>query len=229
MSNSVETPVKKKRGRPKKVKAPEASAVDAKKVAEEVIAKANESIPLVKSIPTTYEDDISDMPKNDPGHTKKHVPQDAIPGTRMLDALHVPEFAYDDDSHVTRRVSRPAEYHYCWVEGTDVDAFKHNGYKFVLYNGGPGSGLDGMGFKGTYLYTRTLDNHVQRGDVYLMYCSMRLFEQIVRDNADMAHRLRMMGQNNFANLGYRYGIKTFTEVNRDPRAPADDETARMYN
>jgi len=196
-------------------------------VAAEVLKKVDETF-LVKSIPADYTDDFSGERKNDPANTKKHVPQDFLPGTKPLDALHVPEFAYDDDRHCVRRITLPNEYHYIWVEGTDVDRFKHNGYRFVAYNGGVSSGLDGQGLNGTYLYERTLDNHVRRGDVYLMYCSMRLYEEIVRQDGEMAQKMRNMGHNNFHNIAYRYGIKSFHEVSPDPRAPKDENVV-LYN
>jgi hypothetical protein len=196
-------------------------------VAKEVLAKADESF-LVKDIPADYTSNLAGERKLDPANNKSHVPQDFIPGTKPLDALHLPEFAYDDDRHSVRRVSRPNDYHYIWVEGTDIDRFKHNGYRFCLYNGGNGSGLAENGLSGTYLYERTLDNHVRRGDVYLMYCDMGLYAEIVRQDGEMAHKMRTMGHNNFHNIAYRYGIKSFHEVQPDPRAPVD-ENVTLYN
>lgn len=215
---------------PGPVTVPEATAPDAAKVAAEVLAKADEAI-LAKSVPADYTTDISGMPKADPANNRKHVPQDHIPGTKPLDALHFPEFAYDDDRHLVRRISLPNEYHYIWVEGSDIDRFKHNGYRFVLYNGGPGSGIAEQGLSGTYLFHRTLDNHVQRGDVFLMYVPMRRYEEIVRENEERTHNMRNMGHNNFHNISYKYGIRSFHAVDTDARAPKDhtDENKVLYN
>ena len=196
-------------------------------VAAEVLKKVDETF-LVKDIPADYTDNFTGEPKNDPANTRKSVPRDFLPGTKPLDALHVPEYAYDDDRHITRRVTLINDYHYIWVEGSDIDRFKHNGYRFVSYNGGMQSGLDTYGFNGTYLYERTLDNHVRRGDVYLMYCEMRLYAEIVRQDGEMAQTMRNMGHNNFHNIAYRYGIKSFHEVSPDPRAPKD-ENVTLYN
>ena len=218
MANETPAP-KKKRGRPPKAK-PEATAVEAKVAAEQI---------LVKPVPADYTDDFTGVPTHDPASSPNYVPQDHLPGSRPLDALDLPEFAYDEDVGRVRRITRPTEYHYCWVEGTDVDSFKHRGYMMVQYNGGDRSGLDGYGFKGTTLFTRTQTNWVQRADVYLMYCPIRLYEEIVREDREFCDRMRRMGQNNFMNLAYKYGIQAFTEVNRDPKAPPDDENARLYN
>jgi hypothetical protein len=209
--------------------APDTEA-NAPKIVAEVLAQADASV-LVKDIPADFTSDLSGEAKRDPANNRKHIPQDSIPGTKPLDALHVPEHAYDDDRHVVRRVTLPQEYHYIWVEGTDIDRFKHNGYKFVLYNGGPQSGLAEQGLSGTYLYDRTLDNHVRRGDVYLMYCSIRRYEEIVREDEERAHNMRNMGHNNFHNISYKYGIRSFHEMNPDARAPKEhvDETKLLYN
>ena len=209
---------------------PVISVPDAQKVAAEILAKVDETI-LVKELPADYTDDFTGIAKNDPAHAKKHVPQDHIPGTKMLDALHVPEYAYDDDRHVVRRVSLPGEYHYIWVEATDVDRFKHNGYRFCLYDGGNGSGLAHQGLSGTYLYDRTLTNRVMRGDVYLMYAPMRLYAEIVRNDEEMAQKFRSMGHNNFHNIAYRYGLRSFHAVESDVRATQEqkDEAKLLYN
>lgn len=209
---------------------PEATAPEASKIASEVLAKADEAI-LAKAVPADYTDNFEGTPKRDAANNKSHIPQDHIPGTKPLDALHVPEYAYDDDRHIVRRVTLPKEYHYIWVEGTDIDRFKHNGYRFALYNGGNQSGLAEQGLSGTYLYDRTLDNHVRRGDVYLMYCDMRRYEEIRRETEERTHNMRNMGHNNFHNISYKYGIRSFHAVDTDARSPKEhtDETKVLYN
>lgn len=199
----VQTEAPRKRGRPKKVK-PEDKAAEVLRAVDQKFEAE-----LVKD-KVTFEDD---------GAGKEAVAQslaaddtkqeDYLPGTRTKDILGVPEYVWDDDRNVKRRASIPNLYHYCWVEGTDITRFKMIGYRLCLYKGG--AGLEQYGFSGTYLYECDASGHVRLGDVYLMYCPIRLYEALAAEDRAEADRMSRIGETNFHNTGYRYGIRTFSE------------------
>ncbi|MGH9426145.1 MAG: hypothetical protein ACRD2L_07575, partial [Terriglobia bacterium] len=94
---------------------------------------------------------------------------DFLPGTLKVDLPYIPEFVEDEMTGERRRLLRPQEYHYIWVQRELVIRYRANQYKFVLYNGGQLSGLAGAGFSHTGLFEQTADNHVMLGDCLLMY------------------------------------------------------------
>lgn len=137
--------------------------------------------------------------------------RDFIPGTRRPDLTRLPEFAYDESIGRTRRVSRPKEYHYVWVHGAKMDRMHFQGYRLVMYDGGSRSGLADGGLRGTNMFERTLDNHVRNGDTFLMYVPMRLYAQLVLEDAEQAAKWENAAEQDHHNLGYRYGVRTFQE------------------
>ena len=197
---------KRKRGRPRKVKP------DAEAKAAEVLASLDAKLDaeLVKD-KVTFEDEGAGKEAIQHSVAADDTKQeDYLPGTRVRDILAVPEFVWDDDRQMKRRASSPKEYHYCWVEGTDITRFKMMGYRLCMYRGG--RGLSEYGFSGTYLYECDASGHVRLGDVYLMYCDHGLYEALAAEDRMEADRMSRIGETNFHNTGYQYGIRTFSEM-----------------
>lgn len=191
-------------------------------IADEVLAKAASaaqaaSAELIKE-KVTYEDEGAGKEAlRTSVAANESAQEDYLPGTRQRDLLALPEYVYDDDRGIRRRVTRPKEYHYCWVEGSDITSFKLMGYRLCVYSGG--RGLEEGGFSGTYLYECDQSGHVKLGDVYLMYCPIRLYEALNQEDRQAADRLSRIGETNFHNMGYRYGIRTFSEIDGVPGEP----------
>lgn len=137
--------------------------------------------------------------------------RDYLPGTRQRDLTRLPEFAYDEKLGKSRRVSIPSEYHYVWVHPSKIDRFHLDGYRLVIYSGGQNSGLAEGGLSGTNMYEQTLDKHVRNGDTFLMYAPMRLYAQLVKEDAERCAEWESAAENDHHNLGYRYGVRTFKE------------------
>ncbi len=112
----------KKTTRKKAASKPAAKTVEAK--VDEVLAKANESAGLetVKDI-KTFEDEVNTSPAKTLANDDT-AQADYLPGTRRPSMLDIPEKVWDDDANATRVVTRPKEYHYCWVEGSDINHSK---------------------------------------------------------------------------------------------------------
>lgn len=207
---------KKKRGRPKKVELPVAPPNDvskeqARKAVEEILSQAADK---AKETMLVSPVDISGAPTGASSHDNLAQAQDDyIPGTRVLDIQMVPNRAYDEDLGKTRAVGLPNDYHYCWVHTDKITQFRMYGYKFASYNGGPQSGLAPGGFSGTGIYEKTFDNHVRNGDMFLMWCSLRQYEAMSKDDADYRNRMESAVEDEVHNDGYRRGIRTFKEVN----------------
>jgi hypothetical protein len=149
-----------------------------------------------------------------PEHSASHNPnqKDFIPGTRHIDPTYIPDRCYDEIAQTERAVGLKHEYHYIWVTENKINQFKVLGYKFVLYDGGSMSGLAVGGFRGTYLFERTIDNHVRNGDVFLMWCDRRLYEDLQAEDQEQIQKWEAAAENDHHNLGYRYGVRTFKEV-----------------
>lgn len=137
---------------------------------------------------------------------------DFIPGTRKVDILAVPEYVYDQERGTRRRLTMPQEYHYCWVEGSadTMTRFRAIGYWLVNYNGS-NAGFEEPGLSGTYLYECDPAGHVRLGDVYLMACPIRLFEALEAEDREEAQKQTRLHESQYHNLGYRYGVRTFSE------------------
>lgn len=196
----------KKKATKKTAKKPAAKAV------EEVLAKVDASIEAGKE-KVTYEDEGAGREALRSAEKDEHVQQDRIPGTRRRDITALPEFVIDDRTGERRRAftTPSSEFHYCWVEGGEITNFKAIGYRMVPYQGGRG-GLPAPGFSGTAMYECDISNHIKLGDVYLMYCDLRLYNDLEEEDRQMADRLTRLGATNFHNLGYRHGIKTNEEI-----------------
>lgn len=138
--------------------------------------------------------------------------RDFIPGTRRHDLTRLPEFAYDETTQAVRRVSLPKEYHYVWVHPDKLDSMHGKGYRMVRYDGGDLSGLAGGGLRGTNMFERTIDVHVRNGDTFLMFAPERLFEDMVEEDRIQADHWQNAAEHDHHNLGYRYGVRTFKEV-----------------
>jgi hypothetical protein len=149
-----------------------------------------------------------------PEHSASHNPsqRDFIPGTAVIDPTYIPERCYDEIAQQDRAVALKNDYHYVWVTDNKINQFKIKGYRFVLYDGGSQSGLAAGGLRGTYLFERTIDNHVRNGDVFLMWCPLRLWEELVAYDQEQGQRWEQAAENDHHNLGYRHGVRTFKEV-----------------
>jgi hypothetical protein len=137
---------------------------------------------------------------------------DYIPGTRRFDGLAVPDYVFDEGTNSRRRCGLPQHYKYCWVEQGKLNWFKTSGYRFCYYNGGPNSGLAEGGFKGTFMYERTLDNHVRNGDVLLMWTHLRNWEALQEEERKQIDTWNAAAETDLADRGYRHGVRTFKEV-----------------
>lgn len=138
--------------------------------------------------------------------------RDFIPGTRRHDLTRLPEFAYDEKEQEVRRVSLPKEIHYVWVHPDKLDSMHSRGYRLACYDGGNQSGLAPGGLRGTNMFERTIDNHVRNGDTFLMFAPARLYEALVEEDAEQSRAWEMAAEEDHHNLGYRYGVRTFKEV-----------------
>lgn len=138
--------------------------------------------------------------------------RDFLPGTRKHDLTKLPEFAYDENSQSVRRVSLPKEIHYVWVHSDKLDTMHSKGYRMARYDGGNQSGLAEGGLRGTNMFERTIDVHVRNGDTFLMFAPERLYVAIMAEDAEQVRRWEDAAEQDHHNLGYRYGIRTFREV-----------------
>ena len=200
MSNTKKVTTKKSTA-----KEPEATAPDAAKAAAEVLAKSDQAI---------LSQDEDRLIGASPEHSASHNPnnRDYIPGTRSIDPTYIPDRCYDEIAGVDRNVALKSDYHYCWVTDNKINQFKIRGYKFALYDGGQMSGLATGGLRGTYLFERTIDNHVRNGDVFLMWAPIRLFEELCEETDKLTRSRESAATDDIHNLGYRHGVRTFDEV-----------------
>jgi hypothetical protein len=179
-----------------------ASATEAADAAAEILAKSDNLLMSQDSIVGAS-----------PEHSASHNPsqRDFIRGTRDIDPTYIPDRCYDEIADCERAVALKNDYHYVWVTDTKINQFKIRGYKFALYDGGNQSGLATGGLRGTYLFERTIDNHVRNGDVFLMWAPRRLYEALVAEDKAEADKWESAAENDVHNLGYRYGVRTFKE------------------
>ncbi len=138
--------------------------------------------------------------------------RDFIPGTRRHDLSRLPEFAYDEGTQVVRRVSLPKEYHYVWVHPDKLDTMHSFGYRMVRYDGGSLSGLAAGGLRGTNMFERTIDVHVRNGDTFLMFAPEKLYQAMREEQRLQGEHWQTAAEEDHHNLGYRYGVRTFKEV-----------------
>ena len=180
---------------------------------EDVLAKADAVSIEAGKEKVTFEDEGAGREAVRVSERDEHTQRDYIPGTRRRDMTALPEWVYDDRAGEKRRAFTipSSEFHYCWVEGGDITSFKTMGYRMVPYAGGRG-GLPSPGFSGTGMYECDISNHILLGDVYLMYCEKRLYEALAEEDRQESDKLSRIGANNFHNLGYRHGARTFEEV-----------------
>lgn len=197
-------------------KAPAKQALDKespKDIVAEVLKQADERVEAGKE-KVTFEDEGRARVANQVDERNEHLQSDYIPGTRMRDMTALPEYIFDERRGERRLAfggDAHSRFHYCWVEGSDITKFKTIGYRLVPYNGGRG-GLPSPGFSGSGMYECDISGHILMGDVYLMYCDIRLYEELVEEDRQRSHQQDRLGETNFANLGYRHGVRTFTEV-----------------
>ncbi len=189
--------------------------LSASDMAKEVDRVVNEKtqVDLLKGT-TTFEDDGAGKEALRSEDQDRYRQADFIPGSRRRDLLMLPESVYDEASGEKRKAFGPdgsQRFHYCWVEGSDITRFKVTGYKMVPYNGGRG-GLPSPGLSGTGMYECDISNHIKLGDAYLMFCDMRLYEALCQEDQEASDNLQRLGANNFHNMGYRHGSKTFEEI-----------------
>lgn len=186
---------------------------------DEVLAKAdsNIAVEMVKD-KVTFEDEGQGKEALRSEETDRYKHRDYIPGTRNRDLTALPEYVFDDQENERRRAFNPKsdQFHYCWVEGSDITSFKANGYRMVPYAGGRG-GLPAPGLSGTGMYECDLSGHIKLGDLYLMFCEMGLYLEIANEDREAADRMARLGETNFHNLGYRSGVRTFAELDQDRR------------
>jgi len=183
-----------------KVNKPDTKAIAARAV-EEIMSGEVQTVAV--------DDQIGRSPDRDA--TKVPAQRDYISGTRRPDMTHVPEFAYDQDIDVERRVKMPDDYAYCWVSDAHVSKYRVLGYKFCLYNGGNQSGFSERGLKGTGLYECTVTGHVRNGDCVLMFAPKRLWEELVAQDVERVAKWNMAPKGQFHDLGYSQGVRTFEE------------------
>ena len=163
---------------------------------------------------TTFEDEGAGKEALRSEDGDRYRQADFIPGSRRRDLLALPEYVFDEASGEKRKAFGPIDsmrFHYCWVEGSDITRFKVTGYKMVPYNGGR-SDLGSPGLSGTGMYECDISNHIKLGDAYLMFCEMGLYEALVEEDRESSDNLQRLGANNFHNMGYRHGSKTFEEI-----------------
>jgi len=156
------------------------------------------------------EPDVSGVsPTTDPSTSPAQA--DFIPGTRRPDTVYLPERVDDERRGITRPCAMKKEYHYVFVETSLRDAFKARGYRYVLYDGGMGSGLAQYGFSGTDMFERTLDNHVRHGDTFLMYIPRRGYDALVAEEREQIDKWNAVPGTELHNTGYGLGVKTYEE------------------
>jgi hypothetical protein len=196
--------------------APPPTAVE---TAKEVIAQAKEDagknaeadVAALSAIQAVRDTDISNAkPQENPTDTPLQA--DFLPGTRVNDFTRLPVRVYDEISTVVRECTRPNEYKYLWAHPDKISGLRLQGYRHVLYDGGPGSGVASRGFVGTALYERTLDNHVRNGDTLLMYAPMKLYEEIRKEQHQRNEDYNRAAEESFHDQGYQRGVRTFKEV-----------------
>ena len=180
----------------------------AKKAIDEIMSQASAK---ASSLLQVEDDLLGRKPTQDPSSSPAQA--DFLPGSRVSDITYIPDYVEDEDTNTVRRCKLPHEYHYVWVEGSKRPTYRMNGYRFVLYDGGHGSGLAERGFLGTGLFERTADNHVWHADCYLMYCTNSAYERIKQDDKDLLDKYNAAAESDIHNYGYRYGVRTFKEEN----------------
>jgi hypothetical protein len=190
---------------------PEMSATEVKKALEDVMGKAaTQTGELLQTTPDEFYDGAK--PESSSYDPVEQNQRDFIPGTRRHDLSRIPEFAYDETTQTVRRVSLPKEIHYVWVHPDKLDTMHSKGYRMARYDGGNQSGLAEGGLRGTNMFERTIDVHVRNGDTFLMFAPERLYLAVVADDAEQADRWQNAAEQDHHNLGYRYGVRTFKEV-----------------
>lgn len=221
MSVTNEPVLKKKRGRPKKAEAAIAKAPEvldtkevARKAVEEILSQAAVVAGVDKGLQSVSPVSIEGAKTGASSHDNlEHAQADYIPGTRVSDIQQVPSRIYDEETDGVRQVGLPDSYAYCWVHPEKITTYRLSGYRFCIYNGGPGSGLADRGFQGTGVFEKTFDMHVRNGDMFLMYVDRRLHERFEKEDIAMRERHEGSAEGQVHNDGYRRGIRTFKEVN----------------
>jgi hypothetical protein len=183
----------------------ESSASEAAEAAAEILQTANQQV---------LSQDEYRLIGASPEHSASHNPnqRDYIPGTRHIDPTYIPDRCYDEIAQRERPVALKSDYHYVWVTENKINQFKIRGYKFALYDGGSMSGFAAGGLRGTYLFERTIDNHVRNGDVFLMWTDLGNWERLCEEDREQGRKWESAAENDHHNLGYRYGVRTFKEV-----------------
>lgn len=140
--------------------------------------------------------------------------RDHVPGKMRRDKTFIPEWIYDENDGVTRRVLRHGEIRYALVPADDFLSYTGYGYKFALYDGGSRSGLLERGFLGTgdAIFTRTVQGYCQRGDCFLMWIPIRGWEALDAEDKARVDKQTDRAVGSFYNAGYREGIRTWIEV-----------------
>ena len=80
------------------------------------------------------------------------------------------------------------------------------------YDGGNLSGLAAGGLRGSNMFERTIDVHVRNGDTFLMFAPTRLFDSLVEEDRLQGEHWQSAAEEDHHNLGYKYGVRTFKEV-----------------
>jgi hypothetical protein len=190
---------------------PEMSASEVKKALADVMGEAaTQTGELLQTTPDEQYDGAK--PEGSSYDPVEQNQRDFVPGTRRHDLTRLPEFAYDETSGTVRRVSLPKEIHYVWVHPDKLDTMHSKGYRMVRYDGGNQSGLAQGGLRGTNMFERTIDVHVRNGDTFLMFAPERLYLAIQAEDAEQMRKWEDAAEQDHHNLGYRYGVRTFKEV-----------------
>ena len=216
MADKKETPKKpaaKPAAEPAKepAKKPEMSADEVKTALKDVMGEA--AIKTGELLQTTPDEMLDGAkPESSSYDPVMQNQRDFIPGTRKHDLTKLPEFAYDETTQVVRRVSLPKEYHYVWVHPDKLDSMHGRGYRMCRYDGGNQSGLAQGGLRGSNMFERTIDVHVRNGDTFLMFAPERLFQTIAEEDRLQGEHWQSAAEEDHHNLGYRYGVRTFKEV-----------------
>ena len=208
----IVTPAQDKAGTPVKgVDTPEMSADEVKAALKDVMGQAaTQTSELLQTTPAELLEGAK--PEGSSYDPVMNNQRDFIPGTRRHDLTRLPEFAYDETSQSVRRASLPKEYHYVWVHPDKLDQMHGKGYRMARYDGGNLSGLATGGLRGTNMFERTIDVHVRNGDTFLMFAPMRLWEQLMAEDAQQAEHWQSAAEQDHHNLGYKHGVRTFKEV-----------------
>jgi len=195
---------KRKRGRPKKIMpitetsplptSGTFSNVEASVTLEQVEAQAQAA---VEEIDRTGKDDMRYYRA-----AESPIQQDFLPGTKLMraDPSYVPETIEVNGDR--RRVYNPIEYKLRWVSSEKVNHWKLAGFNFFPYS---------PIFSGSGLYEKDQDGHIVNGDTRLMYAPMRAWEAIQADIQKQKDLYENVARTDFANTGYKSGIRTFQE------------------